>query len=216
MNNLTTLNVACAINAVEFKEPAHLVLVGQNDLSRFHQHEEAFLRQLGVIPDGQPLNGIIHENPMALVTAAPSSPSSAPPSSAPGVACIYQHITEGGCKCTYRKKCFKVTVPLDGGQIASLLTCGGGDSFTLRIDHVVEMLIGPQALRRLILDPGKFSCDIDLDGRPTSGIIPLLDLDLLNMNTWHMQTWAHISEGSCKCKYLPVSSIEVDVSNLRL
>lgn len=217
MNALTTANVACAINIVEFDEPAHLVYIGESDARRYEQHEEAFLRELGVIPDGQPLHGLIDETPNVHVVG--NTDPSAAPAAPKATVCIMQHITEGGCSCTYRKKCFKVALPTGPGtptDASGIGTCGDTESFTARIDHTLEILISPRALRALILDPERLCGIIDLGGRPFNGIIPLLDLDLLNLNAWHLQEWAHIVEGSCKCKYLPLSAKEVEVSHFKI
>lgn len=212
--DLTGPNVACAVGITKYEESAKLLIVGNNDLEAYHRNEEAFLRRIGIVAEGQKFNGLIVEN----------EPQAAPPSSIPAKICIYQHITSGGCSCTYKKKCFDVLIPVGPGMPAGPLppnpidelvsTCGGGAStLALEIDHSVEVLLSSRALNTLLLAPNKLCDIIDLDGLPTNGVLtPVFDPDLIDQTSWHLSTWAHIVSGSCKCKYLPVEARAVDVS----
>lgn len=214
INDLATANVACAVGIVDFEEDVHMVFIGDRDMTKFETHEEAFLRELGVIADEQPFNGFIEEN--SRNESVDTSNSSAAPAPPTAKVCIMQHIESGGCSCTYRKKCFKVALPPPGPGNPTASSCGSGESFTAKVDHSVEMLLSPRALRTLILDPDKLCGTIDLAGRPFTGIIPLIDFNSLNMNAWHLQQWVHIIEGPCKCKYLPLSAKEVSVSHFKI
>lgn len=213
---LTGPTIACAVSINQYEENAHLLIVGEGDVARYRRNEEAFLRHVGIIKPDQPFNGFLDE------TSRP--PTAAPPAGLPGRACIYTHVTSGGCQCTYKKKCFDVLVPLPPGMPSApvgpnpidelVSSCGDSAStLVLEIDHTLEVLLSPRALNTLLLDPSRLANSVDLMGLPTSGVrTPLFDLSAIDQTCWHLSVWAHITKGSCKCNYLPVEAAPVQVS----
>lgn len=213
---LTGPTVACAVSINRFEENAHLLIVGEDDMDRYRRNEEAFLRHVGIIKPDQPFNGFLDE------TSPP--PTAAPPSGFPSKVCIYNHVTSGGCRCTFKKKCFDVLVPLPPGMPTApvvptaiddlVSSCGGSAStLVLEIDHTLEVLLSPRALNTLLLDPSRLTDSVDLMELPTSGVrAPLFDLSAVDQTCWHLSVWAHITTGSCKCNYLPVGAAPVQVS----
>lgn len=214
---LTGHTVACAVSINRFEENANLLIVGADDMDRYRRNEEAFLRHVGIIKPKQPFNGIIDE------TSRP--PKAAPPPGIPDTVCIYVHVESGGCKCTFKKKCYDVLVPIPPGMptgaggvgqnpIDELTSSCGNNASTLvlEIDHTLDVLLSPRALNTLLLDPSRLTDSMDLMGLPTSGVrTPLFDLSAVDQTAWHLTVWAHIVSGSCKCNYLPVESNPVQV-----
>jgi hypothetical protein len=165
--------------------PTYLVCLSPAARERLVSDEEGLLRELGVIPPEAMFNGVIDLGPLGDVKETRQC-------------CVYNHVDDGGCKCTYTRTCYDCTCD----ELA--IACGGKEAAAIPLDSSLEVLVDPGDLPRLADDPVGFfrSLNVLPAGQEFNGVLSTIDIAKLANDRWHVLKYCHIWHGECQSKYV--------------